>query len=298
VVAITANLDDVYADSMAMTRRTALRVLGLAGLTPLGALPGMMVFGSGCRDPGRSPQERNRSLARDPRCPSAASWAAGGTAAMTGRACYPDPFAVALAACPLVVCETTDGPCTAAAPARVDISERLPGLPVRLELRLVTADACAPVVGAQVEIWHAQRTGAYSGLTSSVAYCSGGDRAAPPRSYFRGTQVTDGRGRVGFDTCFPGWYPGRALHIHVRVSRAGEAVLTSQLLFDQQLVDDVVGSHPDYADRGPPDTTNDADPVFQDVPLAPYLLAVQRMPDGAMLASKQIALRRNAGAGC
>ncbi len=210
---------------------------------------------------------------------------------MTDKASYPDPFAVAVTSCPLVVRATTAGPCTADAPVRVDVSEGYPGIPVRLALRLVTQGACTPVANAQVEIWHTQVTGVYSGETPSPGFCSGGDAEAPTKSYFRGTQTTDADGRVAFDTCFPGWYPGRAIHIHFRVIVGGASALVSQLFFDQGVVDEIFARHPNYAPEGAPDTSNAADGVARGAgALAPYTLDTARMTDGAMLASKTIAL--------
>lgn len=210
---------------------------------------------------------------------------------MTNRDCYPDPFAAAVTACPLVVCATTAGPCTALAPARNDVSEGRPGLPVRLALKLIEADTCTPIANASVEIWHTQTSGVYSGQTPSPGFCSGGDADAPNHSYFRGTQTTDASGRVAFDTCFPGWYPGRAIHIHFSVVVAGTSYLVSQLFFAQSVVDEIFATHPDYTPRGRPDTSNAGDGVIGGAAhFDAYLLDVARMSDGAMLASKVIAV--------
>ena len=227
-------------------------------------------------------------------CEPASEWAAGGTASMTAQDCYPDPFAKGVPSC-MLLCQTTAGPCTADAPERQDVSEGLAGLPVRLALQIVTAEDCEPVEGAFVEIWHTQRTGVYSGMTPSLEFCSGGDADAVNHLYFRGSQHTDAQGRVDFDTCYPGWYPGRAIHIHFRVVIDDAQYLVSQLFFDDGLNEEILSNHPDYG-FGPPDTTNETDGIFGDVDdKAPYLLDVARMPDGAMLASKVIAIRSSTG---
>jgi protocatechuate 3,4-dioxygenase beta subunit len=116
--------------------------------------------------------------------------------------------------------------------------------------------------------------------------------------YFRGIRSADANGVVAFDSCFPGWYPGRAIHIHVRV-RVNDAVYaTSQLFFDDALVSEICASHPDYASHGQPDTTNDSDNIIGGVSdKSPYLLDVERMADGAMLASKTIMVQPG-GPGC
>jgi len=222
--------------------------------------------------------------------PAAAAWASGGTAAMTARACYPDPFASGVPSCALM-CETTQGPCTSTTIEREDVSEGVTGLPVRLAL-LVVNESCAPVAGARVEIWHTQRTGVYSGVTPSPMMCSGGDPDAVNHLYFRGSQTAGSDGRVSFDTCFPGWYPSRAIHIHFRVHLGSDTYLTSQLFFDDSLVAEIFATHPEYMGFGQPDTTNDTDNVIGDeADQSPYILTTERMPDGAMLASKVITIR-------
>ena len=228
-------------------------------------------------------------------CGEADSWATGGTAAMTAKDCYPDPFAAGVAACALL-CQTTAGPCTADTLTRQDVSEGWPGLPVRLSLKFVRADTCEPVEGAFVEIWHTQRTGVYSGVTPSGAFCYGDDPDAENYLYFRGAQTTDAAGRVDFDTCYPGWYGGRAIHIHFRVYLGDDEYLTSQLFFADALTEEIFSSHPDYSEFGQPDTLNTTDNIIGGVDdLSPYVLDVQRMADGAMLASKVVAIRSSAG---
>jgi protocatechuate 3,4-dioxygenase beta subunit len=238
--------------------------------------------------------ESSGSTGAPQRCEPASEWAVGGTVAMTAQDCYPDPFAGGVASCALL-CQTTPGPCTAETPERQDVSEDLPGLPVRLALAIVTADGCEPVAGAYVEIWHTQRTGVYSGQTPSMI-CAGNDPTAVKYLYFRGSQLTDAQGRVGFDTCYPGWYPGRAIHIHFRVVLDGDEHLVSQLFFDDALNDEICGSHPEYAEFGAPDTNNESDGILGDErDKSPYILDTARMPDGAMLASKVIAIRSSTG---
>ncbi|MEM9461445.1 MAG: protocatechuate 3,4-dioxygenase [Myxococcota bacterium] len=224
-------------------------------------------------------------------CNPADAWAVGGTAAMTAQDCYPDPFAGGAKSCALL-CEQIEGPCTSDAPERQDISEGLTGLPVRLALAFVDADTCEPVEGAHVEVWHAQRSGVYSGVTPGGDFCYGDDPSAQKELYFRGSQVTDADGRVDFDTCYPGWYGGRAVHIHFRVVINGVDHLVSQLYFDDALNDEICTTHPEYADRGVPDTTNVTDLIIGSVDdLSPYVFETQRMADGAMLASKLVTIR-------
>ena len=74
---------------------------------------------------------------------------------------------------------------------------------------VVRADGnCAPVAGAVVDIWHANAAGKYSDV---------GSEGTSGKKYLRGLQVSDANGQVKFTTIFPGWYQGRAVHIHFKV---------------------------------------------------------------------------------
>ncbi|MEO8699506.1 MAG: protocatechuate 3,4-dioxygenase [Kofleriaceae bacterium] len=271
-----------------LSRRRLLHSLGVA----LAAYP-IARLASGCGDNADSLD------ATDGVCSAATEWASGGTAAMTGKACYPDPFAAGVTACALLVCETTEGPCTAPTTARQDVSDGMPGLPVRLALKLVTAETCEPIADAVVEIWHTQKAGVYSGTTPNPQLCSGGDAEAPSLGYFRGTQISDANGRIDFDTCFPGWYRGRAIHIHVRISVGATTFVVSQLFFADTLITEIFDDHPDYADYGQPDTANSDDNIIGSASaFTAYVLDTARMSDGAMLASKVIAVRGAGQANC
>jgi protocatechuate 3,4-dioxygenase beta subunit len=233
-------------------------------------------------------EERDTASSGD--CGEAAAWAVGGTAAMLQKDCYPSPFESTPDTCALL-CETTAGPCTADSADREDVSEGLSGLPVRLLFRVLD-DSCRPVPGATVFIWHTQRSGVYSGETPAGAFCYGDDPSAARALYFRGHQNTDEDGIVAFDTCFPGWYPGRPPHIHIQVQLGEDLYLTTQVAFDDALSAEICSGHEDYATFGPPDTTLATDGVLGRVDdLTPYILDTQRMADGAMLASKTIVVR-------
>ncbi|MBK6460777.1 MAG: hypothetical protein IPF92_07185 [Myxococcales bacterium] len=209
------------------------------------------------------------------------TWAQGGTKSMKGP--YADPFVAPVTACVLATA-ATEGPCTEAADqVRADISEGYTGLPTRLALKVVDA-ACKPVMGAKVKVWHTQITGSYSGDTPNAGMCLKSP-AEGTKHYFRGVQTTNQEGRVDFDTCFPGWYRGRAIHIHYTVTANGKS-FTSQLLFDQALIQEVFSTHPEYKGFGQPDTPNASDNVVRGGDLASFTLAASRLPDGALMAAK------------
>ena len=133
------------------------------------------------------------------------------------------------------------------------------GLPLRLNVEVSAAGGtCAPLAGIQVDVWHADALGAYSDV--------GAQRGQP---FLRGYQVTDPSGRVSFRTVYPGWYPGRAVHIHVK-ARAYDAggnrtlEFTTQIFFDEATNDAVLASAP-YNRRGRRDTTNAQERVTRDL---------------------------------
>jgi protocatechuate 3,4-dioxygenase beta subunit len=226
----------------------------------------------------------------------AADWAGGGTASMPDKATYPDPFTGGLDSC-AIVAATTAGPCTTATDLeREDISEGWSGLPVRLGLRVVDS-ACQPIVGATVKIWHTNVEGGYSGQTPSNAFCLL-DQSYADADFFRGVQTTDGDGVVYFDTCFPGWYRGRAIHIHFQVKDGNQSYRISQLFFPEDITAGIFSLHSEYSPYGQPDTVFSTDGIFAAIPAGQrdrLILDVAQMTDGAMLASKTVAVVQGSG---
>jgi protocatechuate 3,4-dioxygenase beta subunit len=157
---------------------------------------------------------------------------------------------------------------------RRDVTEGLPGQPLRLGLRVVDAH-CTPVPGAAIEIWHCDATGDYSAFRDN----GGGKDAAGGTTFLRGTQSATPDGIVEFATIYPGWYTGRAVHIHLRVHRQGATVLTSQLFFPDDYTDAVYASAP-YAGFGAPDTRNADDSIAGDPKNEGTLLAVRAADTG------------------
>ncbi|WP_445181229.1 intradiol ring-cleavage dioxygenase [Pseudomonas sp. McL0111] len=106
---------------------------------------------------------------------------------------------------------------------RRNISEGAEGLPLLLRLTIVDAMTGEPVNGALVDIWHCNARGAYSGWSrinpdlEVDAEAIGSIPRTDDETYLRGSQICDQKGRVRFTTIYPGFYAGRALHIHVAV---------------------------------------------------------------------------------
>lgn len=271
-----------------LTRRTLLGILAAGSALPL--LPQL-----GCSDDGSGGGEDllDGGAGGDggpaPDALAAGAWASGGTASMTDKASYPDPFTAALATC-AIVATTTEGPCTTATDLdREDVSEGWTGLPVRLALKVVDS-ACEPLVGVTVKIWHTNLEGSYSGQTPNNGMCLK-DQDYGADDFFRGVQTTDAEGRVFFDTCFPGWYRGRAVHIHFQVKNGQSSTGVSQLFFPEDVTADIFAAHDEYKDAGQPDTTFANDNIMAGIPSAQrdrHIFEVSRMSDGAMLAAKVV----------
>jgi protocatechuate 3,4-dioxygenase beta subunit len=127
-----------------------------------------------------------------------------------------------------------------------------PGHKLTLKFVVVSADdECAPVSGAQVDVWHANASGLYSDEAQN---------GTTGHKYLRGYQVTGDDGAATFVTVFPGWYSGRAIHIHFKV-RKDDFEFTSQLFFDESVIASVMGESA-YSSRGTPDTDNDEDNIY------------------------------------
>ena len=134
---------------------------------------------------------------------------------------------------------------------RRNITEGRPGAPLTLRLAVVNASTCKPIKGAIVDIWHADAAGVYSGFGAGAAN----------RTFMRGLQRTDANGVATFQTVYPGWYPGRTVHIHVKVHVAGNVVHTGQLFFNDAATDAVYKRTP-YSRRPNRTTRNTDDSIY------------------------------------
>lgn len=150
-------------------------------------------------------------------------------------------------------------------PERRDVVEDRDGVLLQLGIRLAYGGK-PPLGEAVVEIWQCDALGRYSGFpppdSSVVVTSATASRVEylPDQTFLRGRQLADDAGMVEFRTIYPGWYPGRTVHIHVMVNTGGR-VLTSQLYFPDATNDDVLARQP-YATRPGRDTTNDTDEII------------------------------------
>jgi protocatechuate 3,4-dioxygenase beta subunit len=148
--------------------------------------------------------------------------------------------------------ELTEGPYyIAGEKVRRNITDGHAGTPLTLKLKVVDATTCRPIKNAAVDIWHADAAGVYSGFGSGSA----------SRTFMRGIQKTDANGIATFQTVYPGWYQGRAVHIHIKVHVGGNVVHTGQLFFNDATTDTVYLKAP-YSGRPNRDTRNPNDNIY------------------------------------
>lgn len=195
-----------------------------------------------------------------------------GAAAWGGVALWPRTARALPAAlegtCPTPTRGAAEGPFHVPGPDRRDLTEGLTGLPLQLVIRLEDRATCTPIPDLLVDVWHADIPGTYSGFAS---------QGSAGETWLRGTQATDADGLARFSTIYPGWYPTRTPHLHVKVlDLAGVELLTTQLYF--------------------PDPVSTW--IYRNV--APYDLraphAVRNPQDGGYRRDMEVAIRR-AGAG-
>ena len=119
----------------------------------------------------------------------------------------------------------------------------------------VDGNACIPLEGVLVDVWHCDALGNYSDVGSEDGH-----------DYLRGYQHTDASGKATITTIYPGWYQGRAVHIHFKIRTDAAASsgfeFTSQLFFDDDLSAQVYASGV-YTSKGTPDRLNGSDSIYQ-----------------------------------
>ncbi len=128
-------------------------------------------------------------------------------------------------------------------------------LTLRFNVSRVANSACTPLTGAYIDVWHCDAAGAYSDV-------SGGGSG---RKFLRGYQITDADGVANFTTIYPGWYSGRAVHVHFKLRLFTGATtsyeFTSQFFFAESLTS-VVHANSPYNGRGTRNTLNSTDGIY------------------------------------
>lgn len=94
------------------------------------------------------------------------------------------------------------------------LEDGIPGVRLLLTGYVLSPD-CEPIPGAWLDFWQTDGEGAYDNAGYRL----------------RGHQYTDEMGRYMLETVYPGEYPGRTPHIHVKVMAPGGTMLTTQVYF-------------------------------------------------------------------
>jgi protocatechuate 3,4-dioxygenase beta subunit len=187
----------------------------------------------------------------------------GGLAGLSGCGDSKETVAKAARSCLQLTPEQEEGPFYVdLGNIRRNVVEGSAGVPLALRIRLIDPTACVPLEAAAIDIWHCNAFGVY------------GDEASEGtvgEEFLRGTQMTDAGGHAEFRTVYPGHYPGRATHIHVKAHiggrrsgqsfSGGHVAHTGQLFFPESVSDRVYARSPYNRDTAPR-VPNAADGVY------------------------------------
>ena len=232
------------------------RALGLLGTLGLGAVATACGGGS------------TKTFSASSSTTSTAAASSAATASSTASTATPVASSVSCVLTP----EVTQGPYYLDLNnLRSDITEGKPGTPLAIKITVVDATACTPIKDAAVDIWHCDASGVYSGYSQE---------GTAGQTYLRGTQVTNSDGVVDFQTIYPGWYRGRAVHIHMKVHVGGADVHTGQLFFDPALNSTVYQAAAYSAKGTTPDTPNSADSIYKQAGATSAVLNLTPSSDG------------------
>lgn len=150
---------------------------------------------------------------------------------------------------------------------RDDITEGREGIPLELTVHVINTVACEPLADAAVDIWHCDALGDYSGIGGVM-----GNDDTSGQTWLRGVQLTGQSGSATINTIYPGWYVGRATHIHIKVHTGGsaedgtylggETAHTGQIFFDDAITDQVAQLEPYVQRIDTPRTQNEEDGIL------------------------------------
>lgn len=144
---------------------------------------------------------------------------------------------------------------------RSDILDGQKGVALDLWIKILKERTCEPVVNAAVDVWAANADGKYSGRKED---------GTAGQTFLRGIQLTDATGFVKFRMIYPGWYGGRAPHVHVKVRTSGaptettytggNLIHTGQMFFPTDINEAVRNV---YSDNTNSFVNNDKDKVYR-----------------------------------
>ncbi|MGH3116876.1 MAG: intradiol ring-cleavage dioxygenase [Gaiellales bacterium] len=247
-MAIRPDHDDDAPIGRILTRREVLALFGSgAGAALLAACaPSLLV----------SPSATSGSSAAGAASPSAAASAAASASAVASvPSCIVRPE---LTEGPYFVDELLNRSDIRSDPSDGSVKEGLP-LAITFAVSRIDGTSCTAFEGAVVDIWHCDALGVYSDVSDPGFDTSG-------QKWLRGYQETNANGLADFTTIWPGWYQGRAVHIHFKIRTEPGASsgleFTSQPFFDEAVTDAVHAQEP-YASKGYRTLLNEGDGIYQ-----------------------------------
>lgn len=130
------------------------------------------------------------------------------------------------------------------------------GVPLLIKITVQnTKNDCATLEGVYVDLWQCDAKGNYSEYNGQIE----GDFT--DQHFLRGRQTTDTAGQASFISLYPGWYPGRAPHLHLEVKKTDEtSLLVTQIAFPEDISETVYAS---AGYNGAADTKNKKDGEFK-----------------------------------
>lgn len=124
---------------------------------------------------------------------------------------------------------------------RTDITGGQSGVPLTITFQVVNANSnCAAVSNARIDIWYCNKDGYYSGYDGQSGPL--GVKGYVGETWLRGYQVSNSTGKATFKGIYPGWYDGRATHIHLEVFIDNVLKKTAQITFSETISDAVHAS--------------------------------------------------------
>jgi protocatechuate 3,4-dioxygenase beta subunit len=152
---------------------------------------------------------------------------------------------------------------------RANLREGQQGQKLDLTITVVNAENGEPYAGVDIDLWHCNATGHYSGYDvdpdALPENISNGQPATNDDTYLRGKLTTNAQGQVTFQTIYPAWYTLRTPHIHLKIFEGDNCNTTTQLYFPEDVSQELY-STPEYARNATQDTYNKTDPVFGNTP--------------------------------
>lgn len=300
------------------SRRRIMKAFG----SVMVAAPVMTMLGCGTPNNGSSSSSSSSSSSRASSSSSVASsssssssvsgldltpegWAKGGVASMQVEFPPVNAFAgVTKTNCAKITNVPTLGPCLIGVEGdRQDISEGELGLPLVFAFQLVNG-SCNPMPGLKVEVWHTNCDGFYSADENNATYlgpswnfgniciANNTTRLAEAKSsmWHRGSQISDGDGKVYFKSCFPGWYSGRVAHLHFKVSENDRELFHTQFAWSDAFAREVHTKHPEYIGRVQDTPLSRPDPEFGRNVNPEWLFDAKLMADGSLQCAKIISV--------